>query len=126
MKKPDNIVFNYKKGEYDAYKKEYPTSFSSKNFSPDKLKNIKLEAQPYFQKKFFELKEQYDRLSNELKWNEIIFNSAYKFKPIIGKTYYLYSGKSEKFLSLINPQEWNHKCIGKFRLKSNGIWEKIE
>ena len=126
MKKPDNIVFNYKSEEYDAFKKEYPTSFSSKNFTPDKLRNVKLDAQPYFQKKFFELKEQYDRLSNELKWNEIIYNSNYKFKPIIGKPYYLYAGKDDNFLSLISPKEWKFKCIGKFRLKSNNIWEKIE
>tara|TARA_B100001758_G_C18404624_1_gene611209 strand:- start:1792 stop:2169 length:378 start_codon:yes stop_codon:yes gene_type:complete len=125
MKKPDNIVFNSSTNEYDAYKKEYPTSFNSKNFSPSKLSNIELESQPYFQKKLLEIKEEYNHLIKELEWNELIYNSKYKFKPIIGKMYYLYKNDEKKFLSIIKPNEWNYKCIGRFKLRSNNIWEKI-
>ena len=125
MKKPDNIVFNSLTNEYDSYKKEYPTSFNSKNFSAEKLSKIELESQPYFQKKLLEIKAQYDRLKTELEWNELIYKSKYNFKPIIGEIYYLYNNDKKNFLSIINPNEWDFKCIGKFKLRSNNIWEKI-
>ena len=125
MKKPDNIVFNSITNEYDSYKKDYPTSFNSKNFSAEKLSKIELESQPYFQKKLLEIKSEYDRLTTELKWNELIFKSKYNFKPLIGETYYLYNNGAKNFLSIIKPNEWEFKCIGKFKLRSNSIWEKI-
>ena len=34
-KKADNIVYNYSSKEYDAFSKEYPTSFTSKTFRPE-------------------------------------------------------------------------------------------
>ena len=52
MKKPDNIVFDYKEEKYDAFKKDYPTSFNSKNFELEEIRDIKLEAQPYFKSRF--------------------------------------------------------------------------
>ena len=125
MKKPDNIVFNYSNNEYDAYKKEYPTSFNSKNFSAQKLSKIELESQPYFQKKLVEIKEQYDLLKKEIEWNQLIFNSKYNFKPIIGETYYLYKNEKHNFLSIIHPNDWDLKCIGKFKLGSNSVWKKV-
>ena len=125
MKKPDNVVFNSLTNEYDSYKKKYPTSFNSKNFSPEKLSDIKLESQPYFQKKLLEIKAKYNNLSKELEWNELIYKSKYNFNPVIGKLYYLYKSDKENFLSIINPNEWDFKCIGKFKLRSNNIWEKI-
>ena len=125
MKKPDNIVFNTATKEYDSYKKEYPTSFNSKNFSTEKVARISLGSQPYFKKKLIEIKEQYDILTEELKWNEIIYNSTYNFNPLIGEEYYLYKSKKKQFLSLIKPNEWTLSCIGKFRLRSNNVWEKI-
>ena len=125
MKKPDNIVFDSSTNEYDSYKKEYPTSFNSKNFSAEKLTKIELESKPYFEKKLLEIKGQYDLLAKEIEWNQLIFESKYNFKPIIGKSYYLYKSDKKNFLSIIQPSEWDFKCIGKFRLKSNNIWEKI-
>ena len=125
MKKPDNIVFNSLTNEYDAYKKDYPTNFNSKNFSSGKLTNIELESKPYFQKKLLEIKEKYDYLKKEIEWNELIYNSKYNFTPIIGESYYLYKSDKKNFLSIIKPNEWDFKCIGTFKLRSNNIWEKI-
>ena len=48
MKKPDNVIFNEKTQEYDAYKKEYPVSFSSKTFEIDKICCIIVEFMLYF------------------------------------------------------------------------------
>ena len=125
MKKPDNIVFNYEENKYDAYKKEYPTNFNSKNFELQQIKNLRIEAQPVFKSRLIEIKEQYEELVNELRWNNIIHEADCNFNPTIGNTYYLYEKYEKKFLSIIKPDEWNVNFIGAFRLKSNCCWEKI-
>jgi hypothetical protein len=126
MRKPDNIVFNELTKEYDAYKKSYPVSFSSKNFEIENIDNLKIEARPFFRKKFLELKDNYDKLLKKLEWNEIIFNSNFSFKPIIGKKYYLYKNDNQYFLSIIHPKEWKKEYIGTFKLNSNQSWDKIK
>ncbi len=126
MKKADNIVFNYRKNEYDAYKKEYPTTLGSQNFQPESIKNIKTDAKPFFVEKFNEIKEEYDLLLDKLKWNELIFKSDIRFNPIIGKRYHLYNNKNSTFLSIIKPKEWNMKYLGTFILESNHTWKKIK
>ena len=127
MKKPDNVVFNNKTNEYDAFKKNYPTSFNSKNFNLEELKDIKNISKPYFLTKLNEIKNNYNKIVEKLNWNQRIFNSKYSFKPIIGKKYYLYTNKkNEDFLSLINPNEWQKKFIGTFVLDTNNVWEKID
>ena len=126
MTKPDNIVFNYKSEEYDAFKKTFPTSFNSKNFNIEKIKNLKTEAQPYFRGRILELQDQYKKLLEELKWNKEVYNSRMNFNPIIGEKYYLYKKPNYKFLSIIKPSEWNMKFIGAFILNSNHTWRKIK
>ena len=124
-KKPDNVVYNHTTNEYDAFKKNYPTNFSSKKFDLEKIENLRIEAKPFFKSKFNELKKNYEELVNKLKWNEIIFNAKYSFNPIMGKKYYLYKGKENNFLSIIKPNEWKKNHIGTFRLDSNKTWEKV-
>ena len=124
MKKPDNIVYDNINNKYDAFKKKYPTSFNSTSFYPENIKELSLESQPYFKKKFFEIKNLYEELTEKLKWNNMINESNYNFNPIIGKEYYLYENKEAKFLSLINPQEWDMLYIGTFVLNSDQTWEK--
>ena len=54
MKKkyPDNVVFNYETEEFDASKKEYPTSVSAQKFEPIKVdKSDSLKANKYFEEK---------------------------------------------------------------------------
>ena len=64
-----------------------------------------------------------EKLIDDFKWNEIIYNSKFSFEPVIGEIYYLYNDKSnEYFLSLINPQSWNKDCVGEFSLNSEGKW----
>lgn len=126
MKKPDNIVFNYLNNEYDAYKKNYPTSFNSKDFKIEEIKDLKLESIPFFHQKFQEIKSNYEVLMKKLEWNQIIFNSKCNFNPIIGEKYHLYvDNDNNEFLSIINPQEWRMKYLGTFILKTNNTWEKV-
>lgn len=126
MKKPDSVVYDPKSKKYDANLKEYPTSFNSKNFAADKIKKFKYEAQNHFISKIEEIKKEYNELAEQLRWNNIIAESSYNFNPIVGKTYYLYEKNNNMFLSIIKPEEWKMKFIGKFLLKTNYIWEKIE
>lgn len=125
-KKPDNIIFNYKEKEYDAFKKEYPTSFNSKNFKPEKIKNFNSDTQHYFKTKFNEIKISYESLMNEVEWSLLIGEAKYNFNPIVGRTYYLYQGEKNNFLSLVKPKEWKKKFLGKFKLTTNSSWQKIK
>ena len=51
MEKADNIVFNKLTKEYDAFKKDYPTSFNSKNFALEEIKDLKKCQPPLLSKK---------------------------------------------------------------------------
>ena len=125
-KKADNIVYDYSNKEYDAFRKEYPTSFNSKTFRPEKIKDLKSDAQHYFTTKLFEIKKNYEFLLEEIEWSNLINNSKYNFTPIVGKTYYLYKGNKTNFISIIKPNEWKIECIGSYKLTSNNTWTKIE
>ena len=66
--------------------------------------------------KFQELKNEYNKLLDEFKWNELIYNSKFSFEPVVGETYYLYMDSSEEyFLSLIHPDSWNKDFIDYFK-----------
>lgn len=123
MKKPDNVVENPGLLPYSsnvsapAIKIEDTTLWKNTNA-------IKVNHQ--LQTRFNELKEEYKKLVEEYKWNELVYNAKFAFEPIIGQTYHLYIGKdSNIFLSMINPNEWKYKCVGSFVLDSNNKWNKI-
>ena len=121
---PDNIVFNHKELEYDAFKKPYPTSLSSPNFEKMSIKKFPNEAISIFKTKFKEINNEYQELLDNVKNNELIYNSIYNFKPIAGQQYYLYANDNYNFLSIIMPHEWKQKFIGSFTLMSNNLWKK--
>ncbi len=76
--------------------------------------------------KFEELKEEYLKLVEEYRWNELVYKSKFNFEPIIGKHYYLYIGNDgEPFLSLIEPNQWSRQHLGSFKLSSEQKWIKI-
>ena len=126
MKKPDNIVYDVKNDVYDAFKKPYATSFTSKSFNKEKIKIFKSDTQNYFTTKFLEIKESYENLLEEIEWSTLIENAQYNFNPDIGKTYYLYKGEKNNFLSIIHPKEWEREYLGSYKLTSKNTWNKIE
>ena len=76
--------------------------------------------------KFINLKEEYEKLVDEYKWNELVYMSNFNFEPVIGKTYHLYYSKNETiFLSLIEPSEWKKEHIGSFKYNHDNKWVKI-
>jgi hypothetical protein len=80
-----------------------------------------------FQDKFEELKNEYQKLIDEYKWNDLVYKSKFSFEPVIGKIYHLYYADNGKiFLSLISPNEWKKEHIGSFKYNHDNKWEKIE
>lgn len=81
----------------------------------------------YYETRVCEIKEEYDRLIDSYNLNKRIYESNFKFEPILGHTYHLYRNYfGEEFLSLISPDEWNMDCIGSYRLCSDERWGKVK
>jgi hypothetical protein len=79
-----------------------------------------------FQDKVEELKNEYQKLIDEYKWNDLVYKAKFSFEPVIGKIYHLYYGKEGNvFLSLIDPKEWNREHIGSFKYNHDNKWIKI-
>tara|TARA_B100000941_G_scaffold275161_1_gene236831 strand:+ start:157 stop:537 length:381 start_codon:yes stop_codon:yes gene_type:complete len=79
----------------------------------------------YFNEKYDELRESYLSLMKEYESNKLIYNAKFEFVPVIGKTYYLYESDPQNFLSLIDPNSWDKKYLGSFKLISENRWKKI-
>lgn len=123
MKKPDNVAENPGLLPYGsnvsapAIRVEDTTIWKSIN-------SIKVNHQ--LQTRFNELKDEYKKLVEEYKWNELVYNARFNFEPVIGQTYHLYVGRDGNiFLSMIKPSEWKYECVGSFVLDSNNKWNKL-
>ena len=84
----------------------------------------------YFDTKLQELQEEDNKLAEEYKLNEMVYNAQCRFGPVIGEVYHLYQREDEStFLSMIGPNDWlsvkPDNFIGSFRLTSNDKWEKV-
>lgn len=78
----------------------------------------------YYLQKIKEIKTELIRLSEEKKWNDLIWKKI-KFKVFIGIEIFLYQKDDDYLASIISPEEWNNDFvfIGKFILNVNNIWE---
>ena len=128
-KKPDNIVWDEEKG-YNAGLLPYGTSVSAPAILHDDVATWKIRgvsmANHQFSAKYNELKEEYKKLIEEYKWNDLVYNATYSFEPVIGEIYDLYSRDSgELFLSLIDPTQWKMNYVASFRLESTQKWIKL-
>lgn len=124
MKKPDNVSDN--PGLLPYASNVGAPVIKVEDISLWKSANV-LKVNKQLEKRFNELKEEYQKLVNEYKWNELVYNAKFNFEPVIGQTYHLYVGKNGNiFLSMINPNEWTYECIGSFSLDSNNKWNKIK
>lgn len=130
-KKPDNVVFNTENQTYDSALKPYATNLGApvitttdtlswKNRSINKV-NHKVKA------RYEELKAEYEKILQEFKYNQLIYNAKFSFEPIIGEIYHLYKRENgEVFLSIIAPDQCNFQSLGSFYLNADQIWQKIE
>lgn len=86
-------------------------------------------ANQHFKDKYEELKLQYEKLAEEIYWNDILFNAEMKFKPVIGKVYHLYKNDKKYFISLFSKNEcsWGEELYqGSFRLNYDNRWEVVK
>jgi hypothetical protein len=126
---PDNVVFSEDKG-YNASLLPYSTNVGAPVIKMDDVVSWKSRGinnvNKEFENKFNELKEQYESLMIEYKWNELVYNAKFSFEPVIGEIYHLYSNNDgTTVLSLIAPNEWNKEHIGTFKLNSEKKWVRI-
>lgn len=130
-KKPDMVVYDEDKGEYNAAFLPYATSFSAPQITAPNngtWKNSQIyKANKHLRAKYESLKKEYDALMQVLEYNELITSSKFSFEPLIGEIYHLYNNeKSQPFLSIINPDTCNFEHLGSFRLNSDYLWEKVQ
>ena len=123
MKKPDNVADN-------PGLLPYGSNIGAPAIKVDDVDSWKLskvhKLNKQFEKRFLELKTEYENLLEEHLWNDIVYKSRFNFEPVVGEIYHLYYGKNgETFLSLIGPNEWKYNHIGSFVLDSDNKWKKI-
>ena len=123
---PDNVALN-------PHSLPYGSNLAAPVIKPTNLgpwKNGALHsANKYFKDRFDKIQAEALALSEEFKWNEIIFNAEMRFKPVVGKEYHLYlKTNGEYFMSLFAPNEctWGESCKGRFGLNYDNRWEVKE
>ena len=124
MKKPDNVADT-------PGLLPYASNVGAPAIRPDNVDDWKLrgvhKVNKQLETKFLELKEEYLKLVEDYKWNELVYQAKFSYEPVIGEIYHLYVGKDgNPFLSLISPNEWNKEYIGSFKLNSEQKWIKTE
>lgn len=128
-KKPDLVVWSEEKG---YYQKEL--TYGSNHGAPSiKLEDVRgwKESQIHsvnkqFNSKYEELKNEFQKLIDEVRDNELVYSSKYSFIPVIGESYHLYDKQDgTTFMSLIGPNQWNQKYIGTYKLDSSYKWIKL-
>jgi hypothetical protein len=81
----------------------------------------------YFTERYNELVKQYETLVRDYEINQLLYESSMGFKPIIGKTYYLYTkNNGPAFISMIDPGEafWDG-YVGAFKFNAQYAWEEV-
>ena len=127
-KKPDLVVWDEERGYYSK-ELTYGSNVGAPAIKLEDIKGWKnnqaREVNKQFKSKYEELKAEFQKLVDEVNWNELVYSSNYSFIPVIGEEYHLYVGKNENlFLSLISPNEWNQQHVGSFKLDSTQKWIK--
>ena len=126
-KTPDNVALN-------PHTLPYGSNLAAPAIKPDTSVSCWKggaihNANKYYNDKFEDIKKQFEALAEDFKWNEIIFNATFRFKPVVGKEYYLYKKDSgEYYLTLFAPGErvgGDEGFQGTFRLNYDNRWEQL-
>lgn len=124
MSKPDNVADNPGLLPY-ANNVGAPAIIVDdiKHWKQPRVNNVNKQ----FLSKFEELKQEYQKLIDEYKWNELVYKSKFNFEPVINEIYHLYSKNSKDlFLSLVSPDQWNQNHIASFKYNHDNKWIKID
>ncbi|NRA94413.1 MAG: DUF2452 domain-containing protein [Psychroserpens sp.] len=130
-KKPDQVVYDEASESYDASLKPYATNVGAPSIQIEdtttwKNQNI-YKANKQIHARYQELKAEYEKMMEELEYNNLVYSARFNFEPIIGETYHLYKDKNDQpFLSIITPSDCNFNFVGSFYLNSELLWRKVE
>lgn len=110
---------------------EYPHHVGVKNcarrFDTIQTKRNRQKPNKIFNRRYQELLKEAETLQKSFNITQEVYDSSYRFEPIIGEIYHLYEGKDGvKFLSLIEPSLWNQKYLYSTVLNSDMTWSQIE
>lgn len=110
---------------------EYPHHIGAPKITPTDLSSFKTngvyKANKILDTRYKELIRQAETLQNSFIINQEIYDSSYKFEPIVGEIYHLYE-KSDgtKFLSIIEPTKWTQLYLYSAILNSDMTWTKLD
>ena len=109
----------------------YPSHVGSSKIESVDLSSFKRngtdKANKIYDTKYKELLRDAENLYNSFIINQEVYESSYRFEPVIGQIYHLYEDiKGGKFLSLIEPNTWRQKHVYSVILNSDMIWIKID
>ena len=77
--------------------------------------------------KFKELLRQAETLQKSFEVNKEVYDSTFKFEPIVGEIYHLYEdSKGSKILSIIEPSQWSMKFLYSVMLNSDMTWSEVK
>lgn len=124
IKKPDNVVDR-------PGLLPYGSNVSAPSIKPIDLTSFKRngiqKVEKVFDRRYKELLEQAENLQKSFLITQTIYESKYKFGPIIGEIYHLYEDSDGEYsLSIISPKEWNKKHVYSVVLNSDMTWTKID
>jgi hypothetical protein len=128
--KPDLVVWDEEKGYYQK-ELTYGSNVGAPAIKMEDVGGWKQTqaniANKQFKSRYDELKEEFQKLIDEVNWNDLVYTSNYSFIPVMGEIYHLYIKNDDSmFLSLISPNQWKQKHIGSFRLDSTQKWIKVD
>jgi hypothetical protein len=129
-KYPDNVAWDDEEERWVANILPYASNVGAPVIKPENIDSWRqrgvTKVNHHLETKFLELRDEYNKLVEEFKWNDLVYNAKFNFEPVIGETYHLYTGDdNENFLSLISPNEWKRECLGSFQLTADQKWTKI-
>ena len=123
-KKPDNVADS-------PGLLPYGTNVSAPSIKPTDLTTFKKngldKVTKFFDRKYKEIVEQAETLQKSFLITQTVYESKYRFEPIIGEIYHLYEDSDGGYtLSMISPLEWNKKHVYSVVLNSDMTWTKID
>jgi hypothetical protein len=123
-KKPDNVADN-------PGLLPYGTNVSAPSIKPTDLTTFKKngldKVTKFFDRRYKEIVEQAETLRKSFLITQTVYESKYRFEPIIGEIYHLYEDSDGGYsLSMISPLEWNKKHLYSVILNSDMTWTKID
>ena len=123
-KRPDNIADN-------PGLLPYGSNVSAPSFKPTDLTTFKQnglsKVEKVFDRRYKELVEQAETLQKSFMITQEVYESKYKFEPLIGEIYHLYEDSvGGRTLSLISPTQWKRKHLYSVILNSDMTWTKID